>query len=285
MIWLDWLIIASVATLAAVVYKQWKDRPRLVNNLDSAARSTEAADAAMNDREQDRRPSGRVREVPANRRFPTGTHAFACYKHKFEEMTKGRGDEDASFWGTITALAFEAQASPPRGLEHFQGVSRLASQIATQLGLSDAEIEEIRVAGIVHDIGKTRVPPWVRLKPDALTAEEFEIMKSHADWGARMLEPLNEEGIEQIVRHHHERFDGKGYPGQLKGQEIPLGARIVSLAECFDSMVSDQDYKARRTFEDAVGEVLRCSGAQFDPQVVAAFLGQVRMAGDFRRQN
>lgn len=100
-----------------------------------------------------------------------------------------------------------------------------------------------------------------------------------------MLEPMNEEGIEQIVLHHHERFDGNGYPDQLKGEEIPLGARIVSVAECFDSMVSEQAYKDSRSFEDAVAEVLRCSGTQFDPDVVAAFLGQVRMADDFRRQN
>ena len=200
-------------------------------------------------------------------------------------MTRGRGDEEASFWETITALAFEVQARPPRGLEHFQGVSRLASRIAAQLGLSDAEIEEIRVAGIVHDIGKTHIPEQVRLKPDVLTAEEFEIMKSHAAWGERMLEPLNEEGIEQIVRHHHERFDGNGYPDRQKGEDIPLGARIVSVAECFDSMVSGQAYKAPRTFEDAIAEVLRCSGTQFDPLVVSAFLGQVRMEGDFRRQN
>jgi len=285
MIWLDCLIIASVAALAAVIYSQWKDRPHLVNEPDSPVRSAEPGDAAINDRERERRPPGTFRGVTANRKFPTGTHAFACYKHKFEEMTKGRGDEESSFWETITALAFEIQARPPHGLEHFQGVSRLASQIASQLGLSDAEVEEIRVAGIVHDIGKTRIPERVRSKPGVLTAEEFEIMKSHAAWGARMLEPMNEEGLEQIVRHHHERFDGKGYPDRLRGEEIPLGARIVSVAECFDSMVSEQAYKARRTFEDAIAEVLRCSGTQFDPHVVSAFLGQVRIADDFRRQN
>jgi putative nucleotidyltransferase with HDIG domain len=285
MIWLDWLIVASVAVLGAVLFKCWKERPRLVNRLDSPVRSAHPTVAAINDRESYRRPPETLRGVPANRRFPTGTHAFACYKHKFEEMTMGRGDEDASFWETIAALAFEVQARPPHGLEHFQGVSRLACQIASQLGLSEAEVEEIRVAGIVHDIGKTHIPEQVRSKPDLLTAEEFEIMKSHAAWGARMLEPMNEEGIEQIVLHHHERFDGNGYPDQLKGEEIPLGARIVSVAECFDSMVSEQAYKAQRTYEDAVAEVLRCSGTQFDPQVVVAFLGQVRMADDIRRQN
>ena len=285
MIWLDWLIVASVAVLAAVILKQWKERSRVLNNLDTSARRVDPAVSGTSEREGERWPSAAPEAVSAKRRFPTGTHAFACYKHKFEEMARGRGDEEASFWETITALAFEVQAKPPRGLEHFQGVSRLASQIATQLGLSDAEIEEIRVAGVVHDIGKAQIPEQVRLKADVLTADEFEIMKGHAAWGARMLEPLNEDGIEDIVRHHHERFDGKGYPDHLKGDDIPLGARIMSVAESFDSMVSEQAYKASRSIEDAVAEVLRCSGTQFDPEIVSAFLGQIRTEDDVRRQN
>jgi putative nucleotidyltransferase with HDIG domain len=285
MIWLDWLIVASVVVLAAVIFKQWKERSRLVNNLDTFARRLDLAIVGASDGKGVRRPPEAPEAVSAKRRFPTGTHAFACYKHKFEEMARGRGDEEASFWETITALTFESHAKPPRGLEHFQGVSRLASQIATQLGLSDAEIEEIRVAGVVHDIGKAQIPEQVRLKADALTADEFEIMKGHAAWGARMLEPLNEEGIEEIVRHHHERFDGNGYPDHLRGDDIPLGARIMSVAESFDAMVSEQAYKASRTIEDAVAEVLRCSGTQFDPAVVSAFLGQIRTEDDIRRQN
>lgn len=285
MIWLDWLIIASVAVLAVVVLKYWKERPRLVDNPDFSARSEDSIVAGKGEREGNRRLPEALEQVPAKRRFSTGTHAFACYKHKFEEMARGHGDEEATFWETITALAFEVQAKPPLGLEHFQGVSRLASQIATQLGLSDAEIEEIRVAGIVHDIGKAHIPEEVRLKADVLTDEEFEVMKGHAAWGARMLEPMNEEGIEEIVRHHHERFDGSGYPDHLKGDDIPLGARIMSVAESFDSMVTEQGYKASRSFEDAIAEVLRCSGTQFDPDIVSAFLGRIRITDDLRRQN
>ena len=272
MIWLDWLIIASVALLAAVIYKQWKERPRLADKHDSTVRGANPPVAAINDRERDRRPPEMLRGVPASRRFPTGTHAFACYRHKFEEMMKGRGDEEASFWETISALAFEVQARPPHGLEHFQGVSRLASQIASQLGLSEAEVEEIRVAGIVHDIGKTHIPDQVRLKPDVLTAEEFDIMKSHAAWGARMLEPMNEEGIEQIVLHHHERFDGKGYPDQLRGEEIPLGARIFSVADTLDAITSDRPYRPAQSVSAAREEIQRWSGRQFDPKVVQVFM-------------
>jgi diguanylate cyclase (GGDEF)-like protein/putative nucleotidyltransferase with HDIG domain len=173
---------------------------------------------------------------------------------------------------TITALAFAVQAKGPYRKDHSQAVSRLAARVALQAGLSQAEIEEIRLAGLVHDIGKIHVPEYVLQKPTLLTAQEFEIMKSHAAWGAKMLEFLNAEGIERIVLHHHERYDGKGYPSGLAGDRIPLGARIVAVVECFEIMLSDLRYKSARTFEDALAELRRCSGTQFDPAMVATFL-------------
>jgi response regulator RpfG family c-di-GMP phosphodiesterase len=109
-------------------------------------------------------------------------------------------------------------------------------------------------------------------------------MKSHAARGAKILEPLDVKAIERIVRHHHERYDGTGYPDGLAGSEIPLGARIVAVAECFEDMVSDLGYKSPRTFEDAVAEFRRCSGTQFDPDVVAAFLEWVNIHGDPRER-
>ncbi|HXX21656.1 MAG TPA: diguanylate cyclase [Terriglobia bacterium] len=174
--------------------------------------------------------------------------------------------------GTVTALAFAVEAKGPYRRDHSQAVSRLAAQMALQTGLPWPEIEEIRLAGLVHDIGKIHVPDRVLKKPTLLTPEEFEIMKSHAAWGAKMLELLNVKAIEHIVLHHHERYDGKGYPHGLAGDEIPLGARIVAVAESFHNMVSDLRYKSPRTFEDALAELRRCSGTQFDPQVVTTFL-------------
>ena len=97
----------------------------------------------------------------------------------------------------------------------------MAAKIAVQAGLSEAEIEEIRLASIVHDIGKIHVPDHVLSKPALLTAEEYEIVKSHAAWGAKIVEPLKVTAIERIVRHHHEFFDGQGYPDNLKGEQIP----------------------------------------------------------------
>jgi putative nucleotidyltransferase with HDIG domain len=168
---------------------------------------------------------------------------------------------------------------------HSQAVSWLAALIARQAGLSPAEIEEIRLAGLVHDIGKIHVPREVLHKRTPLTAEEYEVMKTHAAWGAKILEPLKVEGIERIVRHHHERYDGKGYPDGLAGDSIPLGARIVAVAECFQSMVSDPRYKRARTFEEAVAELGRCCGTQFDPKVVAAFLDWLEIHGDPEKQD
>jgi diguanylate cyclase (GGDEF)-like protein/putative nucleotidyltransferase with HDIG domain len=205
-----------------------------------------------------------------------GPDIFSHYWDAFEEMKP--------VLDTISALAFAVEAKGPYMKAHSQAVSRLAAQIALQVGLSQAEIEEIRLAGLLHDIGKIHVPEHVLKKPTLLTAEEFEIMKSHPASGAEMLEPLNVKAIERIVRHHHERYDGKGYPDGLAGDEIPLGARIVAVAECFHNMVSTLRYKSARTFEDAVAELRRCSGTQFDPKVVMAFLDWLQVRGGPREQ-
>jgi len=174
----------------------------------------------------------------------------------------------------------EADCPYPRG--HSRRVSWPAIQIARQAGLSPAEIEEIRLAGLVHDIGKVDLPLHVLNKPALLTAEEFEIVKSNGVTGEKMLEPLKMKAVGRIVRHHHERYDGKGYPDGLAGDEIPLVARIVAVTECFEDMVSDLPYKSARTFEDALDELRRCSGTQFDPKVVMAFLDWLQIYGEPR---
>jgi len=230
----------------------------------------------LEDAERNRRLLEAYLEVAVKRMFPTGNEALPHYRDKFEQMKP--------LLDTITGLAFAVEAKGPYMKDHSQAVSRLAASIATQSGLSQAEIEDIELAGIVHDIGKLHVPEHVLRKPTLLTAEEFEIMKSHAARGARILEPLKAIAIERIVRHHHERYDGRGYPDGLAGDRIPLGARIVTVAECFHNMLSTLRYKSARTFEDALAEIRRCSGTQFDPKVVAAFLEWIHIHGDSRKQ-
>jgi putative nucleotidyltransferase with HDIG domain len=222
---------------------------------------------AAGDAERDQRLLEAYLAVAVKRMFSADSEAFSHYRHRFEQMKP--------LLVTITALAFAVEAKDPYTRGHSQAVSRLAAQIALQAGLSHAEIEEIRLAGIVHDIGKIHVPEYVLNKPTALTAEEYEVMRSHAAWGAKILEPLKVVPIERIVRHHHEAFDGEGYPDSLKGEQIPLGARIIAVADAFDTMVSVRPYRKACTVEEAVAELRRCRGTQFDPLVVDALVKSI----------
>ncbi len=247
MAWLVWVVIPSIVLLAAVV-------------------------GARRRGERHERLLEAYPGVAVKRTFSTTPYTFRYYRRWFEQMKP--------LLGLPPSFGFLVEADGPYPTGHSQAVSWLAIQIAKQAGLSQAEIEEIRLAGLLHDIGKTHVPLHVLNKPALLTAEESETMKSHAAWGEKMLEPFAMKDVGRIVRHHHERYDGKGYPDGLAGDGIPLGARIVAVAECFDDMVSDQPYKSARTFEDALAELRRCSGTQFDPKVVMAFLDWLQTLSD-----
>jgi diguanylate cyclase (GGDEF)-like protein/putative nucleotidyltransferase with HDIG domain len=180
-----------------------------------------------------------------------------------------------SFLDTVPRLASANDAKDDYPQGHSQAVSKFAAQIARQMGLTDSFIEEVRCGAVLHDIGMIGVPEAILNKPSALTPEEYELMKTHAVKGAKILEPLKVKAVEPIrgiVRHHHERWDGNGYPDGLKGENIPLGARIIGVAEAFDAIVSDRVYQQGRSVEEAVAELRRCSGTQFDPNVVEAFV-------------
>jgi putative nucleotidyltransferase with HDIG domain len=194
---------------------------------------------------------------------------------RFEAATRDAEGDNPSLMDTVTALAFTIDAKDHYTQGHSQSVSRLAAQIGQQLGLTKEELEEIRLAGILHDIGKIGVPESVLNKPSCLTPEEYELVKTHATLGERILAPLKVKAIERIrkmVRSHHERVDGKGYPDGLTGEDIPLGARIITIADCFDTLVSDRSYKKACALEQAVEELRRGSGSQFDTKLLEAFL-------------
>jgi len=182
--------------------------------------------------------------------------------------------------GTIEALAFVIEAKDPYTRGHCEEVSWWAAKIATQVGLPDTEIQDIKLAAIVHDIGKIKVPEEVLRKPTVLTEQEFEKIKSHAAWGAKILETMKEKGMARIVRHHHERYDGNGYPDRLQGEEIPLGARILAVAESFHCMVRGSRYKSPCTVSEALTELGRCSGTQLDPRVVTALRDWLEIHGE-----
>jgi HD-GYP domain-containing protein (c-di-GMP phosphodiesterase class II) len=139
------------------------------------------------------------------------------------------------------------------------------------MGLSAEEIELTRLAGSLHDLGKLAIPEEILRKPGPLTEAERLVLERHPQIGYRMLESLGVDPVASWVLHHHERWDGTGYPDALLGEEIPLGARIIFVADAYDAMTSDRVYRSRLTEEEALLELERCADSQFDPAVVRAF--------------
>ncbi len=154
---------------------------------------------------------------------------------------------------------------------HSRRVQQLALAIGRELGLSQAELDLLGHAALFHDIGKLAIPDAILLKPASLTEEEWELMQRHADEGARIIDRLGflNDAV-PAIRHHHERFDGTGYPDGLKGEEIPLGARIIHVADALDSMLTTRIYRAARPASEALEELRRAAGTQFCPRCVAA---------------
>jgi HD-GYP domain-containing protein (c-di-GMP phosphodiesterase class II) len=152
-------------------------------------------------------------------------------------------------------------------------VAAISRQLTIEAGLPDALAERIYMAGLLHDVGKIGVPESVLQKTGRLTPEEFEQMKRHPQIGAKILQDVKQiSDIIPGVLHHHERYDGQGYPGRLTGENIPLMGRIICLADCFDAMTSNRTYRKALPLEVALTEIRRCSGTQFDPILTEAFL-------------
>ncbi len=168
--------------------------------------------------------------------------------------------------------ALEAKDAYTSG--HSQRVSRYAHRTAMHLGLAGEELEQIRLGGELHDVGKIGTREAVLNKPGPLTDEEFEHIKLHTTLGERILAPVFAESprVLHIVRSHHERLDGRGFPDGSRGDDIPFEARIVAVADAFDAMTTSRAYRASRTPTLAVEELVRCRGTHFDPDVVDAFL-------------
>jgi HD-GYP domain-containing protein (c-di-GMP phosphodiesterase class II) len=155
---------------------------------------------------------------------------------------------------------------------HSFRVANYSRQIAIHLRLPQDETEEVVLAASLHDIGKIGVPDCVLLKESSLTDEEFGWIRMHPEWGWTAIRNVDDfRSASLVVLHHHERLDGRGYPGNLRGSEIPLGSRIIAVADSYDALTTDRPYRKGRSPEEAVKEIVRCAGTQFDDQVVNAF--------------
>src|ERR1700723_2418162 len=160
---------------------------------------------------------------------------------------------------------------------HRRLLAEWALDVAGELGLDQSYLGDIEVAALLHDIGKIGIADAILNKPAKLTAEEYDLMKKHPEYGWAVLRQVP--GMERaslIILHHHESYDGKGYPGGLKGEEIPIGSRIVSVIDAFDAMVSSRPYRAGMPFEEAERRLLKATGTQFDPLVISSFLPHAR---------
>lgn len=176
------------------------------------------------------------------------------------------------FMHTVEALASSIDAKDPYTYGHSRRVADFAAIICGEMGMTKAETQLVRLASILHDIGKIGTPEMILQKPGRLLPEEIEKIKEHPIQGAQILSSIDEltEVIEGI-RHHHERFDGEGYPDQMQAQQIPLQARIIAVADCFDAMTSNRPYRKSIDPDKAVIIMEDCAGSQFDPHVFAAF--------------
>ncbi|HZT84389.1 MAG TPA: diguanylate cyclase [Gaiellaceae bacterium] len=163
---------------------------------------------------------------------------------------------------------------------HSQRVADYSARIARRLGADEPAVELTRLAGSLHDLGKLAIPEEVLRKPEALTKPERVLLERHPEIGFRMLESLGVQPVAEWVLHHHERWDGAGYPNRLAGDQIPLGARIIFVADAYDAMTSDRAYRQAMPQRDALAELERCAGTQFDPAVVKALSDELLPAGD-----
>jgi diguanylate cyclase (GGDEF)-like protein/putative nucleotidyltransferase with HDIG domain len=242
--------------------------------------------------------------VTLKRLFSTGPEAFEEIYQRLDHFSQtlaegapsaedgapaadGDGHADAEAQGlaalppavldTVTSLALAIDAKDHYTQGHSLKVAAYATLLCEALGMDEIETEEVRLGALLHDIGKVGIPENILNKSGPLNPEEWETMKQHVTFGAKILEPLRAIArIRGIVGHHHEYFDGSGYPDGVTGDQIPLGSRIVSIADAYDTITSDRTYKKGRAAEEAMAELERCAGTQFDAELVRLFVARLR---------
>lgn len=193
---------------------------------------------------------------------------------KINEELRDKNDElEKAYLDTIGILRQTVEARDPYTRGHSDRVSEFAVLIGTKMGLDEKTIHTLKIGGLFHDIGKIGIPDSILLKESKLSDEEYSQIKNHPTIGAHILGNAKVfQDIIPIVKHHHERYDGKGYPSQLAGTDIPLIARITAVADAFDAMTSRRTYRDSIPIDKVKEEIARCSGTQFDPEIAKLFL-------------
>jgi diguanylate cyclase (GGDEF)-like protein len=204
-----------------------------------------------------------------------GKNRVRLYRPEVVEISElkrlAAGPDKAARYRAAASLAKAVDARDTYTGSHSERVGELAARVAASLGLDAEQVELTRLAGSLHDLGKLAIPEEILRKPGTLADSERLVLERHPQIGFRMLDSLGVDPVADLVLHHHERWDGGGYPDGLHGEQIPLGARIIFVADAYDAMTSDRIYRPKRSSEAALAELERCAGTQFDPGIVAAF--------------
>ena len=215
---------------------------------------------------------GGFEEIDDDVLLAVGDHAGAVLQN-----SRLHGDLRSAYLSTIRVLADAIELKDPELRGHSDDVSEYVLAVADRLGFDPQRREELIFASLLHDVGKLGISERILLKPARLTEEERSVIQLHPRIGYQLVRQVPAlQRIAPAVLHHHERFDGDGYPGRLRGETIPLEARIISIADTFSAMTSDRPYSAARSPEEACAELERCAGGQFDPEVVRLFVQEVR---------
>jgi putative two-component system response regulator len=181
----------------------------------------------------------------------------------------------------VAALANAVEAKDPLTERHCQRLANLAARLGAEAGLDLAELEAVAYGALLHDVGKIGVPESILSKPGPLDDSEWDLMRQHPEIGERICRPLRaSQRFAPIVRHHHERWDGRGYPDGLRGEKIPLGARIVGLVDAFDAMTHDRPYRRATTVPNAITELWREAGYQFDRALLPLLVAELERHDD-----
>jgi diguanylate cyclase (GGDEF)-like protein len=211
-----------------------------------------------------------------------GKNRVRLYRPEVVELSElkrlAAGPDKAARYRAAASLAKAVDARDTYTGRHSDRVSELAAKVAKRLGLDAEQIELTRLAGRLHDLGKLAIPEEILRKPGTLSDSERLVLERHPQIGFRMLDSLGVDPVADLVLHHHERWDGTGYPEGLRGEQIPLGARIIFVSDAYDAMTSDRVYQPKLSSPAALAELERCAGTQFDPGIVAAFAEELEQS-------